>query len=102
MGAATLELEEREELELLVLGGSEEVEGGGVLVLLGRVLTLVGEGVGLGVVVVLGSDSSPPKDQVPRMTPCASVPPKKWKRPGLKSKSPGPQLTHWIRCQRRR
>ena len=52
------------------------MEGGGVLVLLGRVFTLVEEGVGLGVVVVLGSGSSPPNDQVPCITPCASVPPK--------------------------
>ena len=57
MGAATLELDE-EELEPLVLGGSEELEGGGVLVLLGRVLVLVEEGGGLEVVVGVGS--SPP------------------------------------------
>jgi len=57
VGAATLELEEGE-LEPLVLGGSEEVGGGGVLVLLGRVLVLVEEGVGWEVVVGLGS--SPP------------------------------------------
>jgi len=59
VGAATLVLEEEGgvelELELLLLGGSEEVEGGGVLVLLGRVLVLVEEGVGLGVVVEEGS-----------------------------------------------
>lgn len=93
VGAATLELEEEEEeLEPLVLGGTEELEGRGVLVLLGMVLVLVEEGGGLDVVVGVGS--SPPKFQVPCMTPWASVPPKKWKRPGLKSKSPGPQLTH--------
>lgn len=57
MGAETLELEE-EELEPLVLGGSEELEGGGVLVLLGRVLVLVEGGGGLEVVVGVGS--SPP------------------------------------------
>ena len=34
------------------------------------------------------------------MTPCASVPPKKWKRPGLKSRSSGPQLTHYSHRQR--
>jgi hypothetical protein len=53
-----------EELELLVLDGSEVLEGGGVLVLLGRVLVvvLVEEGFGLEVVVGTGSDlgSSPP------------------------------------------
>lgn len=40
IGAATSELEgegDGEEFELLVLGGSEVVEGGGVLVLLGGV-----------------------------------------------------------------
>ena len=57
MGAETLELEE-EELEPLVLGGSKELEGGGVLVLLGRVLVLVEGGGGLEVVVGVGS--SPP------------------------------------------
>lgn len=58
MGAGLeLELEEGEELELLVLEGSEDVEGGGVLVLLGRVLVLVEDGFGLGLVVVLGSPS---------------------------------------------
>ena len=34
------------------------------------------------------------------MTPCASVPPKKWKRPGLKSRSSGPQLTHYSHRQK--
>lgn len=77
VGAATLEVEEGggDELEPMVLGGSEVVEGGGVLVLLGRVLMLVEEGVGCSVVVVVGTGLLP-KDQVPYMTPWASVPPK--------------------------
>ena len=54
VGAVTLELEE-EELDPLVLGGAEELEGGGVLVLLGTVLVLVEEGGGLEVVVGVGS-----------------------------------------------
>ena len=54
VGAATLELEE-EELDPLVWGGAEELEGGGVLVLLGTVLVLVEEGGGLEVVVGVGS-----------------------------------------------
>jgi len=63
VGAATLELEEEEggggeELELAVLGDSEVVEEDRVLVLLGWVLVLVEEGVGLE--VVLGLVSSPP------------------------------------------
>ena len=58
VGAAMLELEEEEEVDPLVLGGSEELEGGGVLVLLGRVLVLVVEGFGVGVGVGVGS--SPP------------------------------------------
>jgi len=79
-GAATLEVEEGggDELELVVEGVSEVVEGGGVLVLvlvLGRVLVLVEEGFGCSVVVVDGTGSLP-KDQVPYMTPWASVPPK--------------------------
>lgn len=84
-----------DEFGLLVLGGGEVVEGGGVLVLLGTVLVLVlvGEGFGCSVVVVVGVGALP-KDQDPNMTPWASVPPKKWKRPVLKSKSPGPQLSH--------
>lgn len=77
VGAATLEVEEGggDELEPMVLGGSEVVEGGGMLVLLGRVLVLVEEGVGCSVVVVVGTGLLP-KDQVPYMTPWASVPPK--------------------------
>jgi len=77
VGATTLEVEEGggDELEPMVLGGSEVVEGGGVLVLLGRVLMLVEEGVGCSVVVVVGTGLLP-KDQVPYMTPWASVPPK--------------------------
>jgi len=77
VGAATLEVEEGggDELEPMVLGGSEVVEGGGVLVLLGMVLVLVEEGVGCSVVVVVGTGLLP-KDQVPYMTPWASVPPK--------------------------
>jgi hypothetical protein len=69
------------------------VVGGGVLVLLGVVLVLVEDGFGCSVVVVVGAGLLP-KDQVPNMTPWASVPPKKWKRPELKSKSSGPQLSH--------
>lgn len=64
VGAATSEVEEddEEELGLPLFGGSEVVEGGGVLVLLGvmLVLVLVGEGFGLGLVVVVGLGSSPP------------------------------------------
>lgn len=86
-----------DELGLLALGGGEVVEGGGVLVLLGTMLVLVAvlveEGFGCSVVVVVGVGALP-KDQVPNMTPWPSVPPKKWKRPVLKSKSPGPQLSH--------
>jgi hypothetical protein len=97
MGVATLELAEGEgdELELVVpvIGGPEVVEGGGTLVQLGVVLVLVEEGVGCSVVVVVGTGLLP-KDQVPYMTPCASVPPKEWKRLLLKSKSPAPQLSH--------
>lgn len=75
-----------------------------MLVLLGRVLTLVKKGFGLGVVVAVGTglDSSPLKYQVRCMTPWASVPPKWWKRLGLKYKSSGPQLTHCNRYQRQR
>jgi hypothetical protein len=72
VGAATLEeLEEEggDKLELVFPGGWEEVvEGGGVLVLLGRVLMLVGEVVGFSVVVVVGT-APLPKFQVPKMTP---------------------------------
>jgi len=97
VGAAALEVEEGEgdelELELVVLRGSEVVEGGGVVVLLETVLVLVEEGFGCSVVVVVGAGLLP-KDQVPYMTPWASVPPKEWKRPLLKSRSPGPQLSH--------
>jgi len=77
VGAATFEVEEGggDELELVVEGGSEAVEGSGVLVLLGRVLVLVEEGFGCSVVVVVGTGMLP-KDQVPCMTPWASVPPK--------------------------
>jgi hypothetical protein len=98
-GIATLELAEGEgdEPELVVIEGIEMVEEGGTLVLLGMVLVLVlvlvEEGFGCSVVVVVGTGLLP-KDHVPDMTPCASVPPKEWKRPTLKSKSPGPQLSH--------
>jgi len=103
VGAATLEVEEGGgyELELLGSGGAEVVERGGALVvLLGKVLVLVEEVFGISVVVVVGTGvvvvvGCPlPKSQVPDMTPWSSVPPKKWKRPVLKSKSPGPQLSH--------
>lgn len=104
IGVATLEVAEGEgdELELVVpvIGGTEVVEEGGTLVLLGVVL-VVEEGVGCSVVVVVGTGLLP-KDQVPYMTPCASVPPKEWKRPLLKSKSPAPQLSHWDYYQRPR
>jgi hypothetical protein len=53
------ELEEEEELELLVLEGSEVLEGGGVLVLLGAGAGTGRRGCWLGVVVVLGSSSLP-------------------------------------------
>jgi len=100
-GVVTLEVAEGEgdELELVVpvVGDPEVVEEGGTLVLLGVVLVLVLveelEGVGCSVVVVVGTGLLP-KDQVPYMTPCASVPPKEWKRLLLKSKSPAPQLSH--------
>lgn len=74
-----LEVEEGEgdELGLVALGVSEVVEGGEVLVLLGSVLVLVlvEDGFDCSVVVVVGTGSLP-KDQVPYMTPCESVPPK--------------------------
>lgn len=86
---------EGDEPELVVIEGIEMVEEGGTLVLLGvvLVLVLVEEGFGCSVVVVVGTGLLP-KDQVPDMTPCASVPPKAWKRPTLKSKSPEPQFSH--------
>ena len=64
-----------------------------MFVLLGGVLVLVAEGAG-GVVEVVVGTGLLPNDQVPDMTPWASVPPKKWKRPLLKSRSSGPQLSH--------
>lgn len=77
VGAATSEVEGEggDEFGPIVLGGSDVVEGGGVLALLGGELVLVEEGFGCSVVVVVGTGLLP-KDQVPYMTPWASVPPK--------------------------
>lgn len=103
VGVATLEAGEGDELGLVVLGGSEVVEGGAVLALLGMVLVLVlvEEGFGCSVLVVVGTGLLP-KDQVPYMTPWESVPPKEWKSPLLKSKSSEPQLSHYSHHEQQR
>lgn len=102
VGEATLDAE-GDGLELLAFARSGVAEGGVLELPLGKVLapTLVlvlvllgvGEGFGCSLVVVVGAGLLP-KNQEPYMTPWASVPPKAWKRPVLKSKSSGPQLSH--------